>query len=540
MFPGTGARHGERMYTLSDKTTIKIIYTSDVHGNAMPVLYGTNEAADLGLAKFATIVKQYKKEYDNILVLDNGDLIQGTPLMTHYVKERAEKENPMVGIMNLIGIDAGVIGNHEFNFGKKILTDAIKQSKYPWLSANLVNEQGEPYFGKPYTIKTLANGVKVAIIGVTTHYIPNWESPKHIEGITFNNALDTLKHLVPLIRSEEKPDLLIVSYHGGMERDMETGEPTEALTGENQGYAICQEIDGIDILLTGHQHRVLTGEVNGVLITQPGNNGKMFGSIDIEMELASDNSWQILNKKAEIIPIGNVAADKEILEYMQDLESSTQKWLDQPTGFIEGDMIIKDPFHARVFKHSFVQFVQNVQMEVSGVDISVTALLNNESKGFGSIITMRDIVSNYMYPNTLVVLELTGEDILLALEKSAEYFSLDKDGKLGINPTYVNPKPQHYNYDMWEGINYTINVAKPAGNRIEELTYHGQPLQMDGSYHVVMNNYRASGGGNYDMFKGKPIMKEIQRDTVELIHAYLEKHKTVHAEVISNFKVIVK
>lgn len=275
---------------------LKIMYTSDIHGHAMPLLYGTNEAYNLGLAKYTSIVKQIVQEHDNVIVLDNGDLIQGTPLMTHYVKEHHDKENPMVGIMNRIGIDASVIGNHEFNFGKKILTDAINSSNFPWLSANLVNQDGEPYFGKPYIVKALPSGIRAAIVGVTTHYIPNWESPAHIEGIQFQDALTTLKHWVTRIREEEQPDILIASYHGGFERDIETGEPTEPLTGENQGYAMCQEIEGIDVLLTGHQHRILTGEINGVLIAQPGNNGKMYGEIEVELEHVNDQ-WNITKKK---------------------------------------------------------------------------------------------------------------------------------------------------------------------------------------------------------------------------------------------------
>ena len=220
-----------------DKATITILYTSDVHGNAMPVIYGTNEPADLGLAKYATAVKQIRENNEHVLVIDNGDLIQGTPLMTHYVKEHNRRENPMIAIMNKINIDAGVIGNHEFNFGKKVLTDAVQQSNYPWLAANILDKETKtPYFGPPYMMKTLSNGIKVAIVGVTTHYIPNWESPNHIEGLQFADAFTSLQKWVPYIRETENPDVLIVSYHGGLERDIETGEPTENLTGENQGY----------------------------------------------------------------------------------------------------------------------------------------------------------------------------------------------------------------------------------------------------------------------------------------------------------------
>ncbi|WP_284141743.1 bifunctional UDP-sugar hydrolase/5'-nucleotidase [Virgibacillus sp. LDC-1] len=518
-------------------TTLHILYTSDIHGNAMPIIYGTNEEADLGLVKYATVAKHKKAHYENVLLLDNGDLIQGTPLMTHYVKAQADKENPMIGIMNQIGIDAAVIGNHEFNFGRQILEDAVQQSSFPWLAANILDQKtGQPYFGTPYKIKRFPNDLTVAIIGVTTHYIPNWEKPVHIAGIQFADAKATLQKWVDHIHLVEKPDLVIASYHGGIERDLISGEPTEQLTGENQGYAMAAEIQGIDVLLTGHQHRVFTGMINDCLVIQPGNNGKMYGEITITFD-QSEKGWKILKKEAEVVSLKGVESDRESLHYMEQIEVSTQQWLDQPIGQIDGNMEIDDPFQARVAKHPFIEFIQHVQMDAAGVDISVTSLLNNDAKGFPSVVTMRDIVSNYIYPNTFAVLELTGEDICAALEKSASYFILDQQGNIGVNPSYESPKPQHYNYDMWEGIEYTINVAKPIGKRIEQVTYHGEPLNKEKTYQVVLNNYRASGGGDFDMFKEKPIIKEIQQDAVELIQAYFEKHPIVPATITPNFKV---
>ncbi|WP_249872735.1 bifunctional metallophosphatase/5'-nucleotidase [Oceanobacillus saliphilus] len=502
----------------------------------MPILYGTNEKKDIGLVKYASIVKQMRQNNENLIVIDNGDLIQGTPLMTHYVKAYSNRENPMVGIMNRIKIDAGVIGNHEFNFGEKILSDAVNQSDFPWLSANILDSvTNEPKFGPPYITKTFHNGIKVAIVGVTTHYIPNWESADHIKGITFADAFASLKKWVNHIHELEKPDVLIASYHGGFERDINSGTPTETLTGENQGYQMCQEIEGIDILLTGHQHRRLTGRVNDVLILQPGNNGQAYGKVEIEMQKDND-TWSIAHRYGSLHELENTESDREVMDYMKDLEGSTQKWLDQPIGYIEGDMTIEDPMMARVKKHPFIQFIQEVQMEASGADISVTSLLNNTSTGFESIVTMRDIVSNYMYPNTLVVLELTGKDIKAALEKSAAYFTV-VDGEIAVNPQYVEPKPQHYNYDIWEGIAYTIHVSNSVGSRVTDITYHGKPLDFTQMYHVVLNNYRASGGGNYEMFKNKPVVKEIQKDAVEIIREYFEKKKTVYATVKNNYTV---
>ncbi|AXI08026.1 bifunctional metallophosphatase/5'-nucleotidase [Oceanobacillus zhaokaii] len=521
---------------MTNKTAkVNILYTSDIHGHVLPMLYGTSKKADIGLAKYATVVKESRARNKDVIVLDNGDLIQGTPLMTYYVNHAANIENPMIGIFNQLEIDAGVIGNHEFNFGKKVLIDAYNQSNYPWISANVLDlNSGDPLFGPPYIIKTISNGVRVAIVAVTTHYIPNWESPNHIKDIQFADAFSTLQKWVNHIRESDKPDVLIAAYHGGLERDPKTGEPTETLTGENQGYQMCEQINGIDVLLTGHQHRTLISKCNGVLVIQPGNNGRAYGEIEIKLE-KNNNHWQISDIQGHLRTLENIEPDPWVIDYMEELEESTQNWLDQPVGNIEGDMRITDPLQARIKKHAFIQFIQDVQIDVSGVDISITALLNNTSTGFGPTVTMRDIVENYMYPNTLVILELTGEDIKAALEKSAAYFMLNEHGQIVVNHTYLEPKPQHYNYDMWEGIEYVINVANPIGSRVESIKYHGENLVENKPYNVVLNNYRASGGGDYLMFRNKPVKKEIQRDTVELIHAYFKKNKTVQAHAVNNF-----
>lgn len=525
-------------FFLDNKQVIKIIYTSDVHGNALPIIYGTNKKAPIGLTTYATVVKRAREKHEHLLVLDNGDLIQGTPFMTHYFKEHTDKENPVITLMNHIGIDAAIIGNHEFNFGRDLLNKSVQQSQFPWLSANILNgETDEPLFGKPYITKTFTNGIKIVVVGITTHFIPNWEAAEHIKGIRFRDAFTTLKSWVPYIHEKEKPDILIVSYHGGLERNLETGKPTEPLTGENQGYQMAKEIDGIDILLTGHQHRELTGQIGDSLVIQPGKHAHTYGEIDITLQYQQDE-WMIMDKHAEVKDLKNIQADQELINRIEAFETSTQKWLDEPIGTIDGDMTITDPFQVRIKKHPFIEFIQHVQMDATGVDISVTSLLNNESTGFSTHVKMRDIVSNYIYPNTLTVLALTGKDILLALEKTATYFTIDNEEEIAVNPSYITPKPQHYNYDMWEGIEYTLNISKPVGSRVENVTYHGKPLEEKQTYHVAMNNYRAGGGGNFDMFKGKPVVKDIQRDMVTLIREYIERHEIITAKTTDNFHII--
>ena len=220
-----------------------------------------------------------------------------------------------------------------------------------------------------------------------------------------------------------------------------------------------------------------------------------------------------------------IEADPDVLYLVTDYEEKTQKWLDQPIGTIHGDMQISDAMQTRLQDHPFIEFINKIQMDIANVSISCTSLFHNTSPGFPKYVTMRDIVSNYIYPNTLKVIRITGADIKDALELSASYFTLKEDGTIIVNPSYIEPKPQHYNYDMWEGISYVLNISKPIGERVESLQHKGTPLNMSEEYDVVMNNYRASGGGNFFMFQNKPVIKDIPTDMSELIANYILKHK---------------
>ena len=269
----------------NDLFTCEILITSDIHGHILPVDYRTNELQHSGLAKLATIIKRERQYAPELLLVDNGDLIQGTPLAYYAATAGKERLNPAIAVLNELRYDAAVLGNHEFNYGQEILRKAIQSSAFPWLSAGITTyETNEPAFGKPYIVKTMSSGMKMVILGVTTHYIPNWENAAHLKGLSFRDALDTVKDWTARIRQEEKPDLLIVAYHGGFERDLATGEAAERLTGENQAYAMCMETEGIDVLITGHQHRFITGEVNGVTVIQPGLNGQAIGKISVTLK----------------------------------------------------------------------------------------------------------------------------------------------------------------------------------------------------------------------------------------------------------------
>lgn len=520
-----------------EKLTCVIMATSDIHGYIRPVDYRTGEENRSGLAMLAGLIKEERRKTPELLLIDNGDMLQGSPFAAYAAGTSGV--NPCIEAMNALGYDAAVPGNHEFNYGLDKLQAAMDASDFPWLSANIVSvETGQPAFGQPYVVKHIQGKIKAVILGLTTHYVPHWEHPGHIDGLEFRDALESAKEWTAYVREHEQPDLLIVSYHGGFERHLENGQAAERLTGENQAYAICMEVPGIDILITGHQHRLLTGEINGVAIVQPGSNGQVMGRIEVDVE-RRQGRWTIAGKTVRLLqPEPHASADEQVMALTERMERKTQEWLNVVIGTTEGDLSIQDPFACRTAPHPFMHFIHQVQLESTGADISAAALLSEESKGFGATITRRDVLSAFVYPNTLTVLRLTGRDIRLALEQSAAYFELDRLGRLTVSERFLQPKAQHYNYDMWSGIEYDIDLSLPVGERIARLARKGEELGMSAEYSVVLNSYRAGGGGDFDMFRGKPVEYEGTEDMAELSASYIQKRGILPALSDSNWRII--
>jgi len=524
------------VFIFAETKNFVVLQTSDLHGNIFPVDYASGNYSNVGLGKLAQLIINEKKGNDTLLI-DSGDLIQGTPLEYYHARIENDPEDPMMKVMNYLGYDVGLVGNHEFNYGPEILNKAIAEAEFPILGANIVFKDTDiPYF-KPYEIFE-KDGIKIAVLGLTTKYIPNWEDAKNIADFEFLDPVETAGKYIPELRAEA--DILIVSYHGGFEKDLKTGQPTEELTGENQGYEILTKFPEIDIMLTGHQHRKISEMFGDTAVVQPSNWGKYLSKITVTLDNQS-GKWKITGKKPELIPVdSSIKEDKTVLSMVQDYEDKVQKWLDIPVGKSEGDFYVYDPLETRMKDNALIEFVNRVQMKYTGADISSTALFSDSVKGWKSgEITLRDINGVYIYANTLKVIEVTGQDIKDAIEKTATYFAY-KNKKIEVNDSWINPKPQQYNYDMWEGIDYVIDPENPEGQRVVGLYYKGKPLDMKEKYQIVLNNYRAGGGGNYNMFKGKPVVKEVMVEVSELMSDYILNVKNVNAETDKNWFVGLK
>ena len=501
---------------------IKIYATSDVHGTLTPYRYSDHKEMKMGLMKLSPFI--HKDE--TTLLIDNGDVLEGSPLdYVHHLKFENDV-HPMAKCYNAMKYDYINLGNHEFNFGKNNVWRYLNDSQALCLTCNLF-DNGK-CFGKEYVIHEFDPDHRIALIGVTTQYIPNWEQPKNILGMTFENAFDKVKETVEKIKRDENVQGIVVVYHGGFEKDLDTGIPTENLTGENLAYKMCSEIDGIDVLISGHQHRSIAQFCHHTCVTQTACNAQQLAYIEWDLD-THERKARLIHADTEI--------DETLYPLFEDEEKATQIYLDQPIGRLaQGDLLIHDPFEARLHKHPLVSFLNQVQLYFTKADLSSVALFN-DAVGFNSSITMRDLVSTYIYPNTLSVVRMSGKTLKEFLEKCAEYFEI-QDNRITVAPRYLTPKPAHYNYDMVDGIEYTIKVSNPIGSRIISLTRHGKPIQENDSFTMAMSNYRAACGGDFFMIKDCELVCALQDDMVECLNRYIQKYPLINVEHHNNIKII--
>lgn len=502
------------------KDHITILATSDVHGFIYPYDYATLDTKNIGYAKINSLINSLRDE--NTILIDNGDVLEGSPLMFYHTHYKIDEVAPISKVIKAMNYDFINIGNHDYNYGEEVLLRHLSDTDTKCITSNIL------YKGKPfgnYQIKEVANK-RLAFFGLTTQYIPHWENKEHILNSTFLDAYDTAKSIVKEIKDKEKVDYIVCVYHGGFERDIETGELIENDTNEDEGYKILKDIDGIDILISGHQHRFLYGTKFNKVYTQTESNGKNLACIDIDL-----NTNEI--KPSLLMP--ELDADKAILDIVKDEEEACQKWLDEPLGNSNVDLIVKDEDEARLNKSQVITFINLVSKYYSNADLCASALFQNAT-GFKKEITMRDLVSTYTFPNTLVVKKINGEILKEYLEKNAEFFDI-KDGKIVVNEKYIYPKLQKFNYDMVDGIEYTIKVSNKIGNRITSLTYKDNSIKDDDEFLLCVNNYRASGGGDFNMIASAPVIKEIQTSMVELLADYILAKKVIDFKPINNIKV---
>lgn len=490
---------------------IVIYQTSDLHGYIYPTNYVNDQP--LGFLKIASYILNDEKNYDASLKIDCGDLVQGSAL-THFLSKQAIEENPIIKGLEFINYNAYVLGNHEFNYGLEYLTNAYNKVSDKVINANI---KGLPFNTKPYEVFDF-NGIKIGCIGFTTVYIPNWEQEVNIKNLEF---LDIVKQYAKYEKElKDKCDFIIVCYHGGFEKSLdEHMTPTEALTKENQGSELLENFDSINMILSGHQHRSFITKIKDVICSQPMHNGQSFTKIVIDTE-SKDISYELI----DVSKLNN-EIDKKLESIFTQTQKDLDVYLDKIIGEFDKDMRVDDIFLARLKGHPFINFLHQVQLDVSGADFSALSVFDS-AIGFSKKISVRDVLINYPYPNTLKVLEVTGKQLKEAIEKSATYFVIE-DKKIGINKDFLVPKVQHYNYDTYGGLEYKIDLSRDFYDRVVYMKKDGKDISMNDTYTIVLNNYRASNTSIYPAYEGCRVVKEINLDMSEIILDYIQKHKKI-------------
>ncbi len=517
-----------------DRVQITILGTTDLHGNLNPVDYYTNKPDNRGLAKVATLIKRIRKEQPNVLLIDSGDTIQGSPLESFHGRKNNAPPDPMMLAMNSLNYDAMTVGNHEYNFGLKVLEKARGEAKFPWLSANTYDEgKQEPHY-KPYLVKEVA-GVKIGVLGLTTPGIPNWDNPPNYAGLEFHEPLAEARKWVPILRDQEKVDVVVIAMHMGLEEDLRTGEVTPGqVLHENEAIAIATEVPGVDVIFMGHTHRDVPAiYINGVLLTQANHWGRHLARADLYLQKAG-TGWRMYAKSARTIPSDDrVEPDPEVVKIAEPYDRETQAWLAREIGQSAEELTATE---ARFRDTAILDLVQKVQLDAGKADVSMVASFNPAARIAKGPVSVRDIAGLYVYENTLVVLEVTGQQLKDALEHSAKYFKAYVPGKSPSD--LVDEKIPAYNFDIAEGVTYDLDISKPVGQRIQNLRFRGQPLSPARKLKLATNNYRVNGGGGYDMYKNAPVVYRSSEEIRELIIDWLEKNKTVPTRPNNNWRII--
>ena len=495
-----------------NKKELKIYFTSDVHGYFYPTSYGDMLEKPMGLFACA---KDFDKD-ENTLVIDGGDMLQGSAF-AYYCSQILKSPENIAKIVNDCGYDYYTIGNHDFNYGLAYQEMYHKAHKGRCVCQNITDTEGNVLY--PYDIRVMPNGLRVGIVGIVTDYVNIWEKEENLSGICITDPFEAAAQA--LAKMKNQVDLTVCVYHGGFEQDIQTGKSLSTTT-ENIGYRICEQLD-FDILLTGHQHMSVDGQYcHGTYVVQPVENAREYHVIEVTV---SEDTKEIVSKRVVANPsqVENMSRLQALMETYQPLENQIQEWLDQPLGHLSRAILPTDKVDMALHGTPIAELLNDIQLYFSEAQISVVGLAN-EIAGFRKEVSVRDIIATYPYPNTLVVCKMTGKQLRTVMERSAEYFAIDEEGKVRVADSFLIPKIEHYNYDYYKGVTYEIAPQEEIGHRIKNLRYQGREIADTDTFTLCLNDYRYSGAGGYPVYTECELVKEINIEMVELIMEYFRKH----------------
>ena len=553
-------------FTLSAQTiNLKIVETSDVHGAIFPYDLKNDRASNSSLAQVMTYLREERSKPDqHIILLDNGDILQGDPIVYFYNFEKTDAVHLYADVMNYMKYDAGTVGNHDIEPGHDVYDKFVKEINFPWLAANAVKtSDGKPYF-KPYTMVEIGL-LRIAVLGLITPSIPNWLPEKIWEGMEFHDMIESAKKWVKEIKLREQPDMIIGLFHAGVDYTY-AGQNADSYKNENASKLVAEQVSGFDIIFVGHDHAgwnftAKNPEGKSVLIlgTLAGAQTVAVANLTLTFDKICE-LWSIDSIEGEIVNIKNYTPDKEFMERFSPALEEAKQYVNRKIGEFDKAVSSRDAIFG---PSEFTDLVHNIQMELTDADISFTAPLALNTQIKAGDVFVRDMFNLYRYENLLYTMSLSGQEIKDYLEYSyANWFNVMKDendnllkfkidgeGNIQYSERTKSPELEErfYNYESAAGINYVVDVTKPEGSKVTISNLSdGRTFDFNSMYKVAVNSYRGNGGGGH-LTRGAGIHREELSDRVldstekdlryYMMH-WIEKQGTVTPRVINNWKVV--
>ena len=496
----------------TEPVDLVVATTTDVHGRVRAWDYYANKAETVrGLTRAATIVDSVRAANPGrVILLDGGDLLQGNPFAYVAARVSRVRTNPIIAAMNAMQYDAAAIGNHEYNYGVPYLDSAIRQAKFPFLSANTyrINPDGVHAY-RPWLIIDRA-GLRVGIVGATTPGVTIWDAENIRGRLRFGDIVPVVRQAVQEVRAAGA-DVVLVTVHSGFNEPSSYDTVTTAVPSENVAARIAAEVQGIDFVLYGHSHKEMQGTTIGdALLIQPKNWAT---SVDVAHLLVSrvGGRWKVTAKHGDLVQAAGHAENPAVLAATDATHRETVAYVTTPIGTTPERWSTDS---ARVKDTPLIDFILETERKAAGSDLASTAAFSTDLVMGPGPITIAQVAQLYPYDNTLRAVRITGKQLRDYLEFSSRYYRMPASATV---PLETDPQIPGYNFDVVSGVDYVIDVSRPIGSRITRLDYKGAPVRDSDSFTMALNNYRQTGGGGYAMLSGAPVVYDRQQEIRQLL-----------------------
>ncbi len=533
--------------------TIRVVQTSDVHGCFFPYDFINRKPLNGTLARVSTYVKELRKEYgNNVILLDNGDILQGQPTCYYSNYVNPKMPNVAASVINYLRYDAQAMGNHDVETGHAVYDKWIKEVNCDMLGANIIDTStGKPYV-KPYKMLE-RDGVRIAVIGLLTPAIPHWLNEKLWTGLRFEEMVSSARKWMDYVQANEHPDVVIGLFHSGTEGGITTDEYEE-----DASFKVAREVPGFDLILYGHDHIQYSGSVTNVVGKQvvcldPSSNA--LNVADATITVRKGRRGKVTKEvKGEVVSMREKAIDQEFVDYFQPAIDSVKNYVDRKIGRFENTIYTRDCYFGSA---AFTDFIHDLQMSLTGADISFNAPLSFNTSIKAGDVYVSDMFNLYRYENELYVLKMTGEEVRKHLEMSYDlwvntmtsaddHIMLLNDGSTDDKQRFMF-KNLAFNFDSAAGIDYEVDVTKPNGQKVRILRMsNGEPFDEHKWYKVAMNSYRGNGGGEL-LIRGAGIPKEeipnriiyqSERDQRHYLMQEIEKAGVLNPQPHNNWRFV--